>query len=123
MNAYAFPGIKYEYRIHVKNLEAQEIIKKICAYFQENIEDVQKLRQARYVYVRDWCMFFLTTNTALSLKEIGSYFHNRDHSTVIHAREKIKNNLKDERYTFHKRYMRDYGELLILLENEENKNN
>jgi chromosomal replication initiation ATPase DnaA len=116
VNAWAMPGIKSELRVHVKHLEARELIDITCSYFDYPYEILRKKsRKKEHVYARDWCMYLLTEYTILSLKQIGDYF-NRDHSSVIHARDKVKCNLLDNKYTMHEKYLRDYGKILVKLE-------
>ncbi len=44
---------------------------------------------------RQLAMYLACEMTELSLKEIGEFFGGRDHSTVLHARDKIKEKLSD----------------------------
>ena len=112
MNAYAFPGIKQELKVYIKHIEAAEIVKVVCNYFEIGFEELESNSRKRdLVYVRDMAIYTLTEHTMLSLKSIGEIF-NRDHTSVIHAREKVKANLLDDKYTFHERYLVDYGNIL-----------
>ena len=112
MNAYAIPGIKPELKIYIKNIQASEIVKICCNYFDRNFDELESANRERdLVYVRDLTIYTLLESTSLSLKAIGKIF-NRDHTSIIHAREKVKANLFDSRYIFHERYLKDYGNIL-----------
>lgn len=56
---------------------------------------ISKCRLREYTEARHISMMLCTSLTSLPLKVIGKYF-NRDHSTVIHARETIENLLSYE---------------------------
>ncbi|MGL4848441.1 MAG: chromosomal replication initiator protein DnaA [Clostridium sp.] len=76
-----------------------EIIQDIVAsYFNLRIEDLKSQRRTRNVsYPRQIAMYLSRKLTDMSLPKIGEEFGGRDHTTVIHAYEKISDNLtKDE---------------------------
>jgi chromosomal replication initiator protein len=50
-------------------------------------------------YPRQIAMYLSRDMTDLSLPEIGQFFGGRDHSTVIHACEKIENDIKKDEKT------------------------
>lgn len=55
-----------------------------------------KSRKKEIVYARMIAMTLATELTDHSLKTIGSFFGNRDHSTVIHARDTIQNRIRSD---------------------------
>ncbi|ENZ00180.1 chromosomal replication initiator protein DnaA [Clostridium thermobutyricum] len=76
-----------------------EIIQDIVAsYFNLRIEDLKSQRRTRNVsYPRQIAMYLSRKLTDMSLPKIGEEFGGRDHTTVIHAYEKISDNLnRDE---------------------------
>ncbi|MGL5648003.1 MAG: chromosomal replication initiator protein DnaA [Clostridium sp.] len=76
-----------------------EIIQDIVAsYFNLRIEDLKSQRRTRNVsHPRQIAMYLSRKLTDMSLPKIGEEFGGRDHTTVIHAYEKISDNLtKDE---------------------------
>ncbi len=76
-----------------------EIIQDVVAnYFNLRIEDLKSQRRTRNVsYPRQIAMYLSRKLTDMSLPKIGEEFGGRDHTTVIHAYEKISDNLnRDE---------------------------
>jgi len=57
-----------------------------------------KMKKEEIVEVRQIAMYFLRKYTRLSLKNIGSHFGNRDHSTVIHSLKKVQDLAEVEKY-------------------------
>lgn len=67
-----------------------KIIEIVAQQFGVTVEQLQsKERTANLALGRQVAMYLLRTLLAMSLKEIGSFFGGKDHSTVIHAIEKI----------------------------------
>lgn len=73
-----------------------DLIKKVTAeHFGIPIDDMNsKTRTKDIVIARQVAMFLTRDLTGLSLPKIGESFGGRDHTTVIHACEKIKRELK-----------------------------
>jgi chromosomal replication initiator protein len=66
------------------------IIKTSCTYFNSSLEVLQrKSRKREFVYPRQVIMSFLTEYTDLTYLIIGNMF-SRDHTTVIHSKDTIK---------------------------------
>lgn len=66
------------------------IKKKVCKKFDIKIIDIESKKKARkFSYPRQIAMYLCREMTNLSLPKIGEYFGNRDHTTVLHACEKI----------------------------------
>lgn len=74
-----------------------ESIKKIVGkHFKINMEDFESKRKTQSVaWPRQIAMFLCTEMTDMSLPEIGREFK-RDHSTVVHARDLIKDKVKTD---------------------------
>ena len=71
-------------------ININQIKKVVCKYFKVSIEDLNsKKKNSSIAWPRQVSMYLATELTTLSLPEIGREF-NRDHSTVIHAKEKVK---------------------------------
>ncbi len=67
-----------------------KIIETVAGYYSVTLEQLQaKDRTANLVQARQVAMYLLRTFGGMSLKEIGAYFGGKDHSTVIHAIDKI----------------------------------
>ena len=88
-------GIKQE-----KPLTIATIQKKVCDYFGISLSDISsKTRTKQVAYARQICMYLTRELTTLSLPKIGENFGNRDHSTVMHACDKIKSLIKKDSST------------------------
>lgn len=73
-------------------------IKKAAAdYYSLKIDDLSaKIRTKEIVIARQLAMYLARELTGLSLPKIGAGFGSRDHTTVMHACEKIKGALKND---------------------------
>lgn len=71
-------------------------IKKIVAsYFQISEEDlVSNSRKPMLVYARNLCYYIIRSKYNVSLKKIGENFGDKDHTTITHGYEKIKESIK-----------------------------
>lgn len=85
------------------NMGKADLIKAmVCNFMQKNPSDLEGAsRKREFVTVRQMCMYFISWKTELTLKQIGAMFGNRDHSTVIYAKETI-NDLMDTDRLFKK---------------------
>lgn len=73
-----------------------KIQKAVADYYRITIEDLKsKKRAANINYPRQIAIYLCRTYTDESFPKIGLEFGNRDHSTIIHACEKIKEDLKN----------------------------
>ena len=74
-----------------------DIQKAVGEHFDIRLEDFTAKKRTRAIaFPRQIAMFLSRELTDFSLPKIGSEFGGRDHSTVIHAHEKIRTLLKDE---------------------------
>ena len=72
------------------------IIKEVCKFY--NIEDSALRGQSRVkdtAVARQVAMYLIRSQTNLSLNDIGREFGNRDHTTVLHAIQRIEKQMKD----------------------------
>ena len=77
-----------------KAISVQEVVKMIANFY--NIEEVsiyEKTRRKEVVRPRQVIMFLLREDFHISFPTIGDKLGGRDHTTVIHSCEKIKNDL------------------------------
>lgn len=67
-------------------------VKKIVApYFQISEDDlVSNSRKPLFVYARNLCYYIIRNKYNISLKKIGENFGNKDHTTITHGYDKIK---------------------------------
>lgn len=80
-----------------------ERIKKIVTeYFGFSMRTLSKpCRKTEVVHCRQVMMFFLSHYTKLSLKSIGGMFGGRDHTTVVHSRQTIKDLMDSDDRVFY----------------------
>ncbi len=76
-----------------------EAIKKVTAdYYSLKIDDMSaKKRTKEIATARQIAMYLAREMTNASLPKIGETFGGRDHTTVMHACEKIKNSIKEDK--------------------------
>ena len=78
-----------------KNASVKDIIKSIAEFY--NIEEkviYEKTRRKEVVKPRQVAMYILREDFNISYPSIGEKLGGRDHTTVIHSCEKIKNDIK-----------------------------
>jgi chromosomal replication initiator protein len=86
---------------HAPEITAPTIMAVTAEYFDLTIEDLcgpaktKALAQARQI-----AMYLCRELTDLSLPRIGQTFGGRDHTTVMHADKKIRNEIAQRRKTF-----------------------
>lgn len=74
-----------------------EIAKSVARHFQVTLADLRaKSRQPRLVLPRQCAIYLIRELTDLSLQKIGDYFGGRDHSTILHACDKLISLLPDK---------------------------
>jgi chromosomal replication initiator protein len=78
----------------------EKIMQAVCNEFGCTLEDLKGTRRTQKIALgRQVAMYLLRNHLNLSLAEIGECFGGKDHSTVIHAVEKV-NHLKESDYEF-----------------------
>ena len=78
-----------------KNISVKDVVKAIAAFY--NIEEdsvYNKTRRREVVKPRQLTMYILREDFNISFPSIGQKLGNRDHTTVMHSCEKIRNELK-----------------------------
>lgn len=80
-----------------KKITIDLIQKRVSEYFDIKLSDMRaKKRSKAIAYPRQVAMYITRQLTDFSLPEIGDQFGGRDHTTVLHACEKIENDLKNK---------------------------
>ena len=80
-----------------KKITIQDIQKVVGAYYGIRIEDfAAKKRTKSIAYPRQIAMYLSRELTDFSLPKIGEEFGGRDHTTVIHAHDKIKKEIEND---------------------------
>ncbi len=77
---------------------AEDIIDLVCTHYSVRLNDILSQRRTKNLaFPRHVAMYLAKELTQLTLSEIGHFFGGRDHSTVLHAINKIKSSrLKDQ---------------------------
>ncbi|MCB0507663.1 MAG: chromosomal replication initiator protein DnaA [Chitinophagales bacterium] len=75
-----------------KEISLDMIQKTVCDYFEVPVEKLKEpTRKRQFVQARQLSMYFAKEYTKSSLKSIGQQFGGRDHSTVIHSCQAVRN--------------------------------
>ena len=80
-----------------KNITINLIQDVVASYYNLKIDELKSQRRTRNIaYPRQIAMYLSRKLTDMSLPKIGEEFGGRDHTTVIHAYEKISDNLNSD---------------------------
>lgn len=78
-------------------VDVDDIQETVCDYFNVSVEDLKaKSRRKEIVVPRQIAMFIAREYTKNNLKQIGQAFGGRDHATVIHAVDSVKDLLNQD---------------------------
>jgi chromosomal replication initiator protein len=78
------------------------ILTETAAYFGVTIDELRSHNRSRsLVQARQIAMYLVRDLTDLSLPKIGEAFGGRDHTTVIHAMQKVRTLLSEKRVVYH----------------------
>ncbi len=78
-----------------QNLTTDRIIDCVCKYFNVSKADLLgKKKNKEIVEPRQICMYIIIDMLALPLISVGQIFGGKDHTTVIHARDKVAEMIK-----------------------------
>ena len=78
-----------------KALSIKDVVKTVSNYYSIEEESIyEKTRKKEVVKPRQIIMYILRENLSISYPSIGEKLGGRDHTTVIHSCEKIKNDIK-----------------------------
>lgn len=78
-----------------KNISVKDVIKTVASYYNISEESIyDKTRKKEVVKPRQVIMFLLREDFNISYPSIGEKMGGRDHTTVIHSCEKVKDELK-----------------------------
>lgn len=80
-----------------RGVSAKKIIEVVADFYNVSTEDLLKQsRKKEYVNPRQIAMYIIRRELETSLPSIGEFFGGRDHTTVIHAIDKIERNIKEK---------------------------
>lgn len=72
-------------------LNYKQVISSICSYFKLNLRElIGPKRQKELVLPRHIAMYILSEELGITVEKIGQILGGRDHTTVMHGRDKIK---------------------------------
>jgi chromosomal replication initiator protein len=73
-----------------------DLVKKyVCKHFNIKQSDIESAKRSRnFAFPRQIAMYICRDMTPMSLPKIGEAFGNRDHTTVLHACDKITGEIK-----------------------------
>lgn len=78
-----------------ETLDAEDIVSTVCRYFNITTADIfSKKKTKNIVEPRMIAIYLITDLLSMPLISIGQLFGGRDHTTVIHARDKISEEIK-----------------------------
>jgi chromosomal replication initiator protein len=96
----------------IKNLSVKEVVKIVANFYNIDEESVyDKSRKKEVVKPRQIIMYLLREIFNVSYPSIGQKLGGRDHTTVIHSCDKVKDNLKVDADL-----ARELGELKLMLQ-------
>ena len=82
-----------------KTKDIDKIKEVVCSYFRVSIEDiVSPSRKNQIVYARNIAIYIIRKKYNTPLKKIGEYFGKRDHATIAHAYDKIKQSVLNDQH-------------------------
>lgn len=92
-------------------LRPQRVMKEVCSFYQVSQAAIKgKRRQKELVSARHMAMYLLKQDLGLSYVEIGRWFSNRDHTSVMHAKDKVQELIEKNELT-----KREYQQIKNLL--------
>jgi len=91
----AYEALKDYEETERTDLTADKIINTVCDFFKVSREDlVGKKKNKEIVEPRQMCVYLINEMLNIPLTAIGALFGGRDHTTIMHARDKIGNQVK-----------------------------
>ena len=92
-----------------KDINVETIKRTVSKYFNISIKDIEGKKRSRDIaHPRQIAMYLTRNFTDLSLPKIGKAFGGKDHTTVLHACEKIAEEIKNDEMT--KTYVKEIEE-------------
>lgn len=77
------------------DLDADKIVNTVCEFFKVSREDlIGKKKNKEIVEPRQMCVYLINDMLNIPLTAIGALLGGRDHTTIMHARDKIGNQVK-----------------------------
>ena len=81
-----------------QNLTIEKVMDVVCNYYKVKKADlIGKKKNKEIVDPRQICIYLITELIDVPLMTIGNAFGGRDHTTIMHARDKIAQNIKSDK--------------------------
>jgi hypothetical protein len=98
--------------LNLKDYEARRNFEKLVEFFFKVkwLRIASKTRKREIVIPRQFVETWLVDNTTWSLKEVGAFMGNRDHSTVIHSSMAVRDSISVDRKQLN--YWNNFNEFL-----------
>lgn len=78
-----------------ETLDAEKILQTVCQFFKISKEElIGKKKNKEIVEPRQLCIYLINEMLDIPLTAIGAIFGGRDHTTIMHARDKISTQIK-----------------------------
>ena len=78
-----------------ESIDAEKILHTVCEFFKVSKEDlIGKKKNKEIVEPRQMCIYLINDMLDIPLTAIGAIFGGRDHTTIMHARDKISTQIK-----------------------------
>lgn len=91
----AYEALKDINQPEQETVDADKIIKTVCQFFKVTKEElIGKKKNKEIVEPRQVCIYLINDMLDIPLTAIGSIFGGRDHTTIMHARDKISTQIK-----------------------------
>ncbi len=82
----------------ITKIDYKKVLSVICSYFDLSLKDlIGPKRQKELVLPRHLLMYILTEDLNLTVEKIGQILGGRDHTTVMHGRDRIKELISKDR--------------------------
>jgi chromosomal replication initiator protein len=95
--ALARTALRDTIRLTSQTISLRAVEQAVCQLFQTEADDLKSESRARSLaYPRMLAMYLARKHTGAAYTEIGRYFGDRNHSTVISAERKVERWLRDE---------------------------
>ena len=80
-----------------KGIQPQHVVEAISQYFNISTKElIEKGRKKEIAYARHIAMYLMRSELNISYPSIGTHFGGRDHTTALHAYEKINKDIEND---------------------------
>jgi chromosomal replication initiator protein len=84
------------YNPRKRSITPQRIVRVVADYYGVNLDQLRSSKREKAIVVpRQIAMYLIREETDISLLRIGAELGGRDHSTVLHACDKINREMQD----------------------------